>query len=361
MIYIGSSLSINIGYKKEEVSKMSKHDFNDLSGKKPIFLLTIGNTETGKIEGITAAGEEPELTDLTPPADAEFLYYDKCRSIEGVPITPDGIPTPAVLSKASLNLIETQFLALDAGSNVKAKAPTIDLGGSPGKDIRKPIAVEKTEEILKNAQLIGRELSTDDGFLMLGESIAGGTTTAYGVLKALGYDTKVSSSLPQNPIDLKEKVVQKGLKNSDIEEGELKNEATKAIKMMGDPVLAALTGLTIGFKGDVVLAGGTQMGAVAALLKEKDALDSVCISTTKWILDDNSSNLRELTSEIGINLINSSISFKDTDFDGLRVYEDGLVKEGVGAGGLLNYAEEKVGKNRLLDEIEETYESLRKK
>ena len=36
--------------------------------------------------------------------------------------------------------------------------------------------------------------------LVIGESIPGGTTTALAVLKALGFDAKVSSSIPNNPM-----------------------------------------------------------------------------------------------------------------------------------------------------------------
>ena len=44
-------------------------------------------------------------------------------------------------------------------------------------------------------------------YLVIGESIAAGTTTALGVLRALGYDAneKVSGSMPTNPHDLKNK------------------------------------------------------------------------------------------------------------------------------------------------------------
>ena len=43
-----------------------------LEGKSPLFICTIGTTETAKIQGISAAGRYPELTDYTPPADVEL-------------------------------------------------------------------------------------------------------------------------------------------------------------------------------------------------------------------------------------------------------------------------------------------------
>ena len=59
-----------------------------LNGKNPVFLCTIGVTETAKINGISAARENPQITDYTPPADVELLQLGKCKCISGVPITP---------------------------------------------------------------------------------------------------------------------------------------------------------------------------------------------------------------------------------------------------------------------------------
>ena len=39
----------------------------------PVFLLTIGTTDTSTIPDISGAGATPELTVYTPAADAEFL------------------------------------------------------------------------------------------------------------------------------------------------------------------------------------------------------------------------------------------------------------------------------------------------
>ena len=58
-----------------------------LAGKKPLFMCVIGVTETAKIQGISAAGANPEITDYTPPADVELLQLGKCKCIPGVPVT----------------------------------------------------------------------------------------------------------------------------------------------------------------------------------------------------------------------------------------------------------------------------------
>jgi NaMN:DMB phosphoribosyltransferase len=120
---------------------------NKLLGKKPIFICTIGNTETAKISGISAAGALPEITDYTPPADVELLFYGKCKCMKGVPVTPDGIPTPALITMSALRLADIPTFTVVGGLRVKPHAPGIDLGGSPGDDIR-------TGRAVKNVQII---------------------------------------------------------------------------------------------------------------------------------------------------------------------------------------------------------------
>ena len=71
-------------------------------GKRPTFICVIGNTETAKIPGISAAGAVPAITDFTPAADIELLYYGRCKCIDGVPVTPNGIPTPALVTMSAI-------------------------------------------------------------------------------------------------------------------------------------------------------------------------------------------------------------------------------------------------------------------
>lgn len=176
-----------------------------LLGRKPTFICTIGNTETAKISGISAAGAFPEITDCTPPADVELLFYGKCKCIEGVPVTPDGIPTPALITMSALELANIPTFTVVGGLRVKPHAPFIDLGGSPGDDIRTGKAVKNVEEVIERARTCGRSFAGGVDYLVIGESIAGGTTTALGIMLAMGVDArrKVSSSMPSNPHELK--------------------------------------------------------------------------------------------------------------------------------------------------------------
>ena len=173
---------------------------DEIDGKKnPLFIATIATTETGKIPGLSAAGANPDFTDFTPPADAELLLLGKCRSIQGVPITPDGIPTPALVTTSALHLADIPVLIVNGGVKVKPQIPYIDVNGSPGRDIRTGDAVDNVEEVIERAKVVGEQLAKVSDYLVIGESIPGGTTTALGVLTALGVDAhgKVSSTLPE--------------------------------------------------------------------------------------------------------------------------------------------------------------------
>jgi len=72
--------------------------------KRPLFLCIISNTDTGKIPGISAAGTTPALTDYTPGADAELVETNKIITMPELPEAPGGSPTPAIVTKAALNL-----------------------------------------------------------------------------------------------------------------------------------------------------------------------------------------------------------------------------------------------------------------
>ena len=340
-----------------------------LEGKTPLFICMIGTTETAKIPGISAAGKYPELTDYTPPADAELLLLGKCRSISGVPVTPEGIPTPALITMSALRLADIPALVVSCGLKVNPRIPFLDLGGKPGRDIRTGLAVDDVEEVLSRARVAGENLSKTAEYLVVGESIPGGTTTALGVLLAMGVDArgKVSSSMSGNPHELKIKTVEEGLKASKVELGALANHPLKAISCVGDPMMPAFAGMVLGAarKVPVLIAGGTQMAAVLAIVKALDqsVLDNVSIGTTRWIIFDKASDLRGIISEIAnVPILAANLDFSKSRFQGLKAYEEGAVKEGVGAGGAAIAAMTKsygaVTGEILLREIERNYELL---
>ncbi|NIR86953.1 TIGR00303 family protein [Candidatus Bathyarchaeota archaeon] len=340
-----------------------------LEGKKPLFVCTIGTTETAKIPGLSAAGKYPELTDYTPPADVELLLLGRCKCIPGVPVTPEGIPTPAIITMSALKLANISALVASGGLKVNPHVPFLDLGGKPGRDIRTGKAVDNVKEVIQKATIAGENLARTADYLVIGESIPGGTTTALGVLLAMGVDAreKVSSSMPSNPHKLKIKTVEAGLKALGVESGALVNDPVRAISCVGDPMMPAFAGLVIGAasKVPVLMAGGTQMGAVLAVIKalKPAVLDNVAIGTTRWITADKTADLKGIIAQIAdIPILAADLDFSQSRFDGLKAYEAGVVKEGVGAGGAAIAAMMKlkgsITKEALLREIERNYEQL---
>ncbi len=341
----------------------------ELEGKKPLFVCTIATTETAKIQGISAAGENPEFTDYTPPADAELLLLGKCKCINGVPVTPDGIPTPALITMSALRLADIPVLVASGGLKVKPQIPFLDLGGNPGKDIRTGKAVENVEEVIQRAILAGEHLAKTADYLLIGESIPGGTTTALGVLSAMGVKAqgKVSSSLPENPHALKTETVQAGLAAAGASFGSLAKNPVKAISCLGDPMMPAFAGLVVGAAKQipVLMAGGTQMTSVLAVVNalNPEVLCNVAIGTTRWIANDSSSDICGIVAQIAdVPVLAADIDFAQSRFSGLKAYEKGIVKEGVGAGGAAIAAMAKLGDaittDMLLKEIERNYVAL---
>ena len=340
-----------------------------LEGKNPLFTCVIGVTETAKIQGISAAGANPEITDYTPPADIELLQLGKCKCIPGVPVTPDGIPTPALITMSALKLADIPTLVVSAGLKIKPHVPFVELGGSPGRDIRTGKALDNAQEVMNRAMILGENLSKTADYLVVGESIPGGTTTALSVLLAMGVDAKgkVSSSMPLNPHELKIKTAEAALEAARVEAGEFADDPIKAVSTVGDPMQPAHAGLVIGAAKNVpvVMAGGTQMAAVLAVVNavNPDVLDNVAVGTTRWIVNDKTSDLKGLVAKIAdVPLLAADLDFSQTRFDGLKAYEAGVVKEGVGCGGTSIAAilktKGKITKTVLLEEIENNYKQL---
>ena len=308
-----------------------------------VFLVTIGTTETSKIEGISGAGASAELTEFTPAADVEFMVLGDVRCTDTAAETVvDGAaaPTPARLTKAALQLANLPFVIVDAGSKVKPDVEYVSLGKEYGQDIRSGKGVLNPLEIFENAKDLGSELSQRHEMLIIGESIPAGTTTALGVLKALGYEAneKVSGSMPHKPHDLKSKTVDEGLKNAGITPGEA--DAIQAIGAVGDPTLPAVAGLVLGSDIPIILAGGTQMAASCAIIKSiQPSFDfsRINLATTVFVASDETADLFGILNQIDDNITVNVVDpeFEKSSHEGLKNYNDGFVKEGAGAGGAM--------------------------
>jgi len=315
-----------------------------------VFLFAIGNTKTAEIPGITVAGANPDLIKFTPPADVELLYYGECKVIPFPPATPDGKPTPAIITYTSLRLTGVPFFVIDSGLMVKPNTPYVSIDAPVGENIEvKPaMSVEDAERAFKNAVEFGKQISKLADVLMIGESIPAGTTTALAILRALGIKTMVSSSMPSNPVEIKEKVVAKALERVNRDE-----EPLELIAKVGDPVMVGVCGIAIGSSKPVILAGGTQMVAMSHLIKRMDEDADIAIATTVYVANDS-----DALSQAPCPVIIADPGLSDSTKPGLRAYAEGFVKEGVGAGGatLLAYARG-FSKEKFLKEIERSYET----
>ncbi|MDE1829782.1 MAG: phosphoribosyltransferase, partial [Thaumarchaeota archaeon] len=110
-------------------NKKKGFDFIDKTRQKRFtFALVISYTATSEIPGITVAGEHPDLIKYTGPADAEFIHYGHCKSISVIPMTPDGKPTPALLTKTALEAASIPSVIINAGSKLAPKLPFMDMG-----------------------------------------------------------------------------------------------------------------------------------------------------------------------------------------------------------------------------------------
>lgn len=333
----------------------------------PIFVCVISYTETSQVPGITFAGANPDLIKYTSPADSEFLYHGRCFSIPGVPATPDGIPTPALLTRTALLLGNIPCLVVNSGSKIVPKIPNFSFGVNYGKNIQHEAALQhfETQQAYDYGKVLGNQLSKSNDLIVLGESIPGGTTTALGVLTGFGIEAnyKMSSSMPINPHDLKIRVVQEAIKNYKI--SDLK-DPFKIVSLLGDPMIPTVAGIAAGViqsGGRVMLAGGTQMAAVLALMASlKVPLDKICIGTTSYVTKDANSDLAFLVRTISPDtpILSVNPGLDRSSKNGLLMYDKGVVKEGVGSGGvlltLLLKLNRSFDKDIFLKRLEEEYE-----
>lgn len=181
----------------------------------------------------------------------------------------------------------------------------------------------------------------------MSECVVGGTTTALAVLTGLGFAAfgKVNSSHPQCNHQQKWAVVQQGLKAAGLLDFDKFPPALGALQLVaavGDPMQVVVAGMAIAASrtSGVMLAGGTQMLAVYALIqaiaKEYSLAwqqEQIVVGTTRWVAEDPTGDTVGLAQMLGsVPLLSNNFSFANSRYEKLRVYEQGYVKEGIGAG-----------------------------
>lgn len=321
-------------------------DLGPASGvRSPLFVCTVAYTATVRIPGISAAGATPELRELTAAADAELLLHGAPVCMDGLPCNPLGPPGPIVITLAALAEAQIPARVVDAGSSTRPTGRVRTIGDRPGDTIVSGRAVPNARDLFEAGLALGRELAEETDYLILGESVPGGTTTALAILLALGIsaESRVSSSLAENSHPLKLSTVREAFRAAGIRKGSLRADPIEAIARVGDPMQAAQAGIAIAAarRIPVVLAGGSQMAAVCAVIAALSGRDGqaippgrIGVATTGWVARDTTADVPGLFAEIGaFTAVAADLNFSISRHAPLRRYEAGLVKEGVGAGG----------------------------
>ncbi|MEH2371383.1 nicotinate-nucleotide--dimethylbenzimidazole phosphoribosyltransferase [Nostoc sp.] len=357
----------------------------------PVFACVLGFTETGLIPGISAAGRTPEDRKYTACADAEFLYYGPEHKAQ-YPLPPLAAgASPVLISRAVFESLKIPINLFNAGLPQPPAVPVIDLGGAPAKCLSGGAAMEITtvHHLFEQGLLWGERLAANiqQGYLIVGECVVGGTTTALAILTGLGIDAagKVNSSHPvcnhaqkwalvqaglekmrgsreqgrqgrqgeQGEINFQSQIQNPKLVLSEVEVSQIQNsvDPLQLVAAVGDPMQVVVAGMAIAASRScgVMLAGGTQMLAVYALMSaiaQAYALswqpEAVVVGTTRWVAEDPTGATVDLALNLGKisltptggtpPLLATHLSFADSHYPQLRAYEQGFVKEGMGAG-----------------------------
>ena len=161
------------------------------------------------------------------------------------------------------------------------------------------------------------------------------------------------------------------MKNANISFGGLKGDPLRAISVLGDPMVPSVAGMVDGILNlssnntHVMLAGGTQMASILAVLKSMGRpLERICIGTTTYVAEDKSSNLENLIKAISADtrIYKSDPHLVYSLYPGLRSFARGFVKEGVGAGGVsiaaMLKSEGQINGDILLKAVEQEYDTI---
>jgi uncharacterized protein (TIGR00303 family) len=348
-------------------------------GKLPVFACVLGFTDTCLIPGISAAGKTPADRRYTAIADAEFLA-NGVQPQPNYPLPPlIAGASPVYISRAIVAALDLPLYIFNAGLPIAPTVPHIDLAGIPAACLTTgaalPLAI--VEHLYQQGLNWGEKLAAlhPESYLVIGECVVGGTTTALSLLTALGINAlgKVNSSHPICNHHQKAEIVAQGLsKLATIDDPLIHHSPFELVAAIGDPMQIVVAGMAIAASRTtgVLLAGGTQMLAVAALIQAigRDQNLSVntaqiLVGTTAWVANDQSGDTVALAQLIpGIPLISTQLSFAESRYPQLQVYEQGFVKEGVGAGGLAIAASlyQDWGQVEILDAIEQLLAASRR-
>lgn len=309
----------------------------------PLFVCVLAHTDTCLVPGVSAAGVSEQLRSYTPAADGEVIVHGEPRCLPSMPSNPLGAPGPAGITRAAVRLAGMPVELYAAGLRVEPDAPFTRVACAPGGRIDAGGAVPEAAALFVRGRALGRGLAGRARYVVLAESVPGGTTTALALLLTLGVaaEGRVSGSQRGNAHDVKSRIARAALAAAGLRPGDGRADPLAAAAEVGDPMQPLAAGIAAGLADvdtDVLLAGGSQMVAVAALLAAvdgQDALARAAIGTTRWVVDDPASDVAGLARDVSptLPLLAANLHFAQARHLPLRVYEDFLVKEGAGAGG----------------------------
>lgn len=326
-------------------------------GQCPQFVCVLGFTDTALIPGISSAGATPEARQWTAIADAEYLVNGaQPHPCHPLPPLQAGV-SPVLISRALLQTLDWPCSVFNAGLRHPPSVQVIDLEGQAANCVHTGQALPLTvvqhlfHQGWQWGQWLAQAEQSSNSYLIVSECVVGGTTTALGVLTGLGISArgKVNSSHPECNHLQKQQLVDQGLQAAGLS-GLLNPDPLHVIAAVGDPMQPVVAGLALAASArrGVLLAGGTQMLAVYALscaIAENSSYswqpEQIVVGTTRWVAEDASGDTVGLAHLIGERfgrqrtptLLATTLNFSASRYPQLQRYEQGFVKEGVGAGG----------------------------
>jgi NaMN:DMB phosphoribosyltransferase len=172
--------------------------------------------------------------------------------------------------------------------------------------------------------------------------------------------------MAENPHNLKNKVVDSAIKRVIADGIKVISSPFEAISAFGDPMMPSVAGIASGVlsaNGKIMLAGGTQMAAIVAILNRLGRLlNGLYIGTTTYVTKDPSSDLSSLVGMASerVPILSCDLHLDESSKPGLQAFAKGFVKEGVGAGGAsivaITKSRGKITGKKLMNAIEKEYE-----
>ena len=320
---------------------------NHYRGKKPLFVCVLSFTETALLPNISAAGKTIQDRLATAAADGNYLLGETLLAPLSVGISP------AVITRSILRGQSIDCQLISTGLPAALSVPHLSLPQTMARSSQtgQAMSIAEVNRLFSLGLDLGHWLAEQlvqqcqDSYLVVGECVVGGTTTAQAILTGLGYAVanQMSSSLRLGNHLQKQTIVRKGLASWKTRWNQPQQaSAIGLVAAVGDPmqIVTAAIALSASRSCGVLLAGGSQMLAVYGLckalsLEEKIAWQSerVVVGTTRWVIEDSSADTVAIAKQVGASYLASEITFSQSLYVQLRAYEQGFVKEGVGAGG----------------------------